>query len=46
MSNENRQIETISGIYFGPRGDEFKTHIINILKRGKPQQKEVCKSII
>jgi dsRNA-specific ribonuclease len=41
MSNENRQMETMSGIYFGPRGDEFKTHIINILKRGKIKQKYI-----
>jgi dsRNA-specific ribonuclease len=37
--SEQRQIEVIPGIYFGPRDTEFKTHIISILSRGNLKQK-------
>ena len=41
MTNEQRQIETISGIYLGSRGDDFKTHIESILKKGNLRKKYI-----
>ena len=38
---DQRQIDLIPGIYFGPRGDEFKTHIVCILKKGNFKQKYI-----
>lgn len=38
---EQRQLEVIPGIYFGPRNEEFKEHIINILNKGNIKQKYI-----
>jgi dsRNA-specific ribonuclease len=38
---EQRQMETIPGIYFGPRNSEFKMHIESILKKGNMKQKYI-----
>jgi dsRNA-specific ribonuclease len=37
----DRQLEIIPGIYFGPRGLEFKTHIVCILNKGNIKQKYI-----
>jgi hypothetical protein len=39
--SEQRQLEVIPGIYFGPRNEEFKEHIINILNKGNIKQKYI-----